>query len=68
MPKSDSERFDQLETLIERGFAALASDVADNKTEIASVKTEVGSIRAEVADLRESPSHNFMLSYKAFVA
>ena len=59
MPKSDNERFDRLEALIERGFAALASDIADNKTEIASVKTEVGSVRAEVADLREETRTGF---------
>ncbi len=59
MPKSDNERFDRLEALIERGFAALASDIADNKTEIASVKTEVSSIRAEVADLREEMHTGF---------
>ena len=47
MPKSDNERFDRLEALIERGFAALASDIADNKTEIVSVKAEVAEHREE---------------------
>ena len=59
MPNSDSDRFDRLETLIERGFAALANDIADNKTEIASVKTEVGGIRAEVAELRKEMHSGF---------
>ena len=56
MPKSYDERFDRLEALIERGFAALASDIADNKAEIISVKAEVTDLREEThtgfADIR----------------
>ena len=56
MPKSHDTRFDQLETLIERGFAALASDIADTKTEITNVKVEVAGLREEIhtgfADIR----------------
>ena len=47
MPGSYVERFDRLEALIERGFAALASDIADTKTEITGIKTEVADLRED---------------------
>jgi hypothetical protein len=34
MPKTHDERFDRLEALIERGFAALAQDVAEGKAQL----------------------------------
>jgi hypothetical protein len=50
------ERFDRLEVLIERGFAALASDIADSRTEITGLKAEVAGHREETrtgfADIR----------------
>ena len=56
MSNSYDERFDRLEALIERGFAALASDIADNKTEITNLKVEVAGLREETrtgfADIR----------------
>ena len=57
MPKSYDERFDRLEGLIERGFAALASDIADNKAEITGIKVEVAGLREELhtgfSDIRD---------------
>ena len=47
MPNSYDERFDRLEALIERGFAALASDIADSRTEITGLKVEVAGLREE---------------------
>ena len=56
MPKSYDERFDRLEALIERGFAALASDIADTRTEITGLKVEFAGLREETsagfADIR----------------
>lgn len=63
MLKSDNERFDRLEALIERGFAALASDIADNKTEIISIKADVADLREEMhtdfADIRSEMRAGF---------
>ena len=56
MPKSYDERFDRLESLIERGFSALAGDIADNKAEIIATRAEVAGLREETqtgfADIR----------------
>ena len=56
MPTSYGERFDRLEALIERGFAALAGDIADSRTEITGLKAEVAGLREEThtgfADIR----------------
>ena len=56
MPPTQDERFDRLEALIERGFAALAGDIADTKTEITGVKADVARLREEMqagfADVR----------------
>jgi predicted nucleic acid-binding Zn-ribbon protein len=56
MPKTYDERFDRLEALIERGFAALAQDIADVKSElkadVADVREEIQAIRSELGDIR----------------
>jgi methyl-accepting chemotaxis protein len=56
MPNSQDPRFDRLEALIEKGFAALAQDIADSKTEITDVKSAVAQLGAEMregfADIR----------------
>jgi|GEM_PF-2561069 len=56
MPNSYDERFDRLEALIERGFAALASDIADTRTETTGLKVDVAGLREETrtgfADIR----------------
>src|SRR5271166_3808556 len=56
MPNSQDARFDRLEALIEKGFSALAQDIADNKSEIVQTKTEIAQLRAEMhegfADIR----------------
>ena len=49
--------------MIERGFAALASDIADNKTEIISIKADVADLREEMhtdfADIRSEMRAGF---------
>ncbi len=56
MLNSQDARFDRLETMIEKGFAALAQDVADTKSEVANVKSDLAEFRIEtreaVADIR----------------
>jgi hypothetical protein len=52
MPKSYDERFDRLEALIERGFAALAQDVAETKAEVTIVQTDAAEIKSEVLQIR----------------
>jgi predicted nucleic acid-binding Zn-ribbon protein len=56
MPKTYDERFDRLEALIERGFAALAQDIADVKSElkadVADVREEIQAVRSELGDIR----------------
>jgi predicted nucleic acid-binding Zn-ribbon protein len=52
MPKSHEERFDRLEALIEKGFAALAQDMAETKAEVAIVQTDVAAIKTEVLQIR----------------
>ena len=59
MPNSQEARFDRLETMIEKGFAALAQDVADSRTEIMEIKAEVASTNSVVAQLRTEMHEGF---------
>lgn len=56
MPNSRDARFDRLEALMEKGFAALAQDIANSKTEVTDVKSAVAQLGAEMregfADIR----------------
>ncbi len=52
MLNSQDARFDRLETLIEKGFSALAQDIADTKSELTETKTEVTNIKSDVSQLR----------------
>jgi hypothetical protein len=52
MPKSYDERFDRLEALIERGFTALAQNVAETKAEVTIVHTDIGEIKTDVVQIR----------------
>ncbi len=52
MPNSQDARFDRLETLIEKGFSALAQDIADTKSELMETKAEVASIKSDLAEFR----------------
>ena len=52
MPQSHEERFDRLEALIEKGFAALAQDAAETKAEMATLQTDVSEIKSEVQQIR----------------
>ena len=45
--KSQDARFDRLEALIEKGFSALAQDIADTKSEVAAVKADLAEFRIE---------------------
>ena len=50
------ERFDRLEALIERGFAALAQDVAETKAEVTIVQTDASSTPSTTRRSRRAAS------------
>jgi len=56
MPNSQDARFDRLETLIDKGFSALAQDIADTKSEVVNIKSDLAQFRIEtreaIADVR----------------
>jgi uncharacterized coiled-coil DUF342 family protein len=54
MPQSYDKRFDRLEALIERGFAAVAQDVAAIKVQIGALQTETRESRSNIKDIRAS--------------
>src|SRR5208283_5136507 len=52
MPNSQDARFDRLETLIDKGFSALAQDIADTKSELMETKADVATIKSDLAEFR----------------
>jgi septal ring factor EnvC (AmiA/AmiB activator) len=57
MPKNYDERFDRLEALIERGFAAVAQDIADCKREITERKAQVASLQSDMTSVKSDIQH-----------